>query len=104
MECTIENVEAINQKDPSFVIPSKDVRHSRKVGSFVRLLFGFNAPSGQPNAETLWIEITETVGSRYKGKVENDPHSKIDIRKGDVVEFGPENIASHQCDCGKCGS
>ncbi len=57
----------------------------------------FSADDTRFTGERMWVEVTE-VGQRagqavaFKGVLANDPVLIQDLKYGDVVEFGPENV------------
>lgn len=95
MEYRIGNVEErAEEAGKTFQIPSRTVRENLKPGDSVKLLFEFNMLPDGINGERMWIKITEASGGRYKGKLDSYPAFITDLKCGDEIEFGPENVAS----------
>jgi hypothetical protein len=88
------DAEERHRADPlTFSIPRSDVRRSLSVGSRVKLLFGLGA--GQPpSAERMWVEVVAVHGSRYLGRLDNEPVAIADLELGAEVSFGPEHVAA----------
>jgi hypothetical protein len=92
----LENVELVRNAHPrTFSIPRKDERCSLKVGQLVNLMFLADFP-GQPGprAERMWVKITELRMGRLVGALTNMPRVIPSLTLGDLIEFGPENVAS----------
>ena len=90
---TLSNVEDMNRKYPdTFHIESRTERESIRVDDFVKI--HFNYPSG--HCDRMWVKVSEVLpGPRFKGILDNDAFFEAEAPKcGDLVEFGPENIAA----------
>ena len=86
------DAEERHRENPrTFSIPRSDVRAALAVGDRVKLLFGVG---GGSSTERMWVEVTEVVGARYVGRLDNEPVAIVDLRAGDLVEFGPEHVAA----------
>lgn len=82
---TLVNVENRHDEFPdTFEIPSWEDRHLLCQGDLVQLFFD--------GKERMWVEVRATGCSNYSGILVNDPVS-VDLKRGDVVKFGPEHIA-----------
>jgi hypothetical protein len=86
------DAEQRHRENPwTFSIPRSDVRRGLVAGDRVKLLFGVGTGS---STERMWVEVTEVVGGRYLGRLDNEPVAIVDLRAGDRVEFGPEHVAA----------
>ena len=82
---TLIDVEDRHDKYPdTFEIPSSEDRRSLHQGDLVQLFFD--------DKERVWVEVRATGHANYSGVLVNYPVS-VDLRYGDVVEFGPEHVA-----------
>lgn len=93
----LENVEQVARQHPdSFFIPPERERKSQKVGASVKLIFLLkDPPDGAPNAERMWVRITQEQGffKPYKGTLESAPACIEDLRPGDEITFKSCHIA-----------
>lgn len=93
----LEDVEKAARENPeSFFIPSKEERKSQRAGDSVRLHFRLRNPSaGEPQAERMWVTITQEQGflKPYKGVLENSPAFIEDLEQGAEVTFKACHIA-----------
>jgi hypothetical protein len=90
---TLVNVEEMNRKYPStFHISERAEREALRAEDYVKLHFNYH--SG--NCDRMWVKVLEVLpGPRFKGSLDNDPFFVDEAPKcGDLVEFGPENIAT----------
>jgi hypothetical protein len=60
----LEDVKELAKNHPdTFIIPPIDERKSQRVGNSVRLHFKIKNPAdGEPQAERMWVTITQTPG------------------------------------------
>lgn len=93
----LEDVEETAKIHPdTFIIPPIDERKFQRVGNSVRLHFKIKNPAdGEPQAERMWVTITQTAGffRSYKGILENAPVYIEDLKQGDEVTFKSCHIA-----------
>ena len=88
------DAERRHRDDPdSFSIPRSDVRRSLVPGDIVKLLFGFGGGE-TPAAERMWVAVLEVAGSRYVGRLDNEPQRISDLSPDARVSFGPEHVAA----------
>lgn len=79
---------------PNFEIPSKFDREHIRIGDYAKVCFELKNPShDRPGGERMWLELREVNNGRFYGVLDNKPVVIQDIKWGDTVEFGPENIA-----------
>ncbi len=92
----LENAEQIHRENPrTFSIPRSDQRRNLQPGQLVKLIFLIDRPAdGEPNAERMWVEVIEVRGSRYVGRLDNEPGYISNLKLGTVLEFGPEHVAA----------
>lgn len=94
----LESAEERNRQNPnSFGIASLEERSSLKPGAVVKLLFLFmNTEDGRKiiDCERMWVTILEVRGGKYVGRLDDSPATSGVIALGEVVEFGPEHIAT----------
>lgn len=95
----LEDVAVAARLHPdTFFIPSLEERSSLHDGRLVRLHFVLKVRKpDDPRAERMWVEVIEkkeTANSvTYRGVLTNQPAYIPQLNIGDIVEFGPENIA-----------
>jgi len=89
---TLANVEEMNQKYPTtFHIVQRTEREALQVGDYVKLHFHY--PSG--SCDRMWVKVMEVLpGPRFKGTLDNVSFFVGAPECGELVEFGPENIAT----------
>lgn len=76
-----------------FAIPPRAVRNHLAVGDLVKLVFS-ERPEDAAAGERMWVEILSAASGRYQGRLRNEPVSIQGLSLGDLVEFGPEHVAS----------
>lgn len=93
-EFRLGNGELLHQQNPrTFFIPSRVEREAVQPGALVKLLFEIVDPRDHmPAAERMWVEVVESRGGRYVGRLENQPEALRSVGLGSTVEFGPEHI------------
>jgi len=93
----LEDVEQTARENPeTFFLPSIEERKTQQVGDSVRLHFTINNPAeGEPQAERMWVTVTQTSGflRPYKGKLQNQPVYIEDLKPGDEITFKACHIA-----------
>lgn len=77
--------------------PSDEVRENMSTGSFVQLVFRFEAEQAERRdhgVERMWVKITTSDAETglYAGTVANDPHHSDVLRHGDHLMFHPLHI------------
>ncbi len=76
-----------------FAIPPKVCRAGLRPGWNVKLLFMPDSPHPDCEAERMWVEVVQLqAGTRFVGRLLNEPHYLDGIHAGDLVEFGPEHV------------
>jgi hypothetical protein len=77
----------------TFHKPSSEAVRLLKPEDEVKLIFRFDSDDPEaPNAERMWVEITEISGQRFEGVLDNDPAYIKDLKCGDPVSFKEEHI------------
>jgi hypothetical protein len=79
----------------TFELPSREKRRSRKAGDLVKVILGLppGAPPREASGERPWFKVKEVKpGPRYVAALDNDTVVFIELKLGDLVEFGPEHI------------
>ena len=93
----LEDVEKTAKENPeTFFIPSEEERKAQRIGYSVRLHFWLKDPApGQPQAERMWVTITQEQGlfRPYKAVLENAPAFIEDLKPGMEITFKPCHIA-----------
>jgi hypothetical protein len=69
----------------TFHVPSEEERTSLRPKDAAKLVFD--------DRERLWVEVCEAAGGRYRGVMLGRPAVLLAVRKGDIVDFGPEHVA-----------
>ncbi|MFT4264667.1 MAG: DUF2314 domain-containing protein [Nocardioides sp.] len=88
----LANAEERQAESPtSFVIPSVTERASLGVGDLAKLIFELADVEETP-AERMWVIVTQVVGGRYVGRLDNQPVAMTALNLGDTVSFGPEHV------------
>lgn len=92
----LENITIEAQKNARhFMQPTEAEVSHLKVGEMVRLFFVLHFKTdNSPRAERMWVEISEINGHNFKGYLTNQPLYIKDLKIGDIVEFGKDNIAT----------
>ena len=77
----------------SFFIPTPETRAGLQVGQRAALLFYALEPQrGRPEAERMWVEVTERGTVGYRGRLLNRPAVIPGLSLHDELRFGPENV------------
>lgn len=98
----LEDVTQTARENPkTFFIPDAAERSTLQSGQRVRLHFVIGTPKPDgPRAERMWVEISNRSdgpqGVEYAGHLTNQPAAIVDLRRGDLVEFGPRHVAQVQ--------
>jgi hypothetical protein len=80
----------------TFYKPSREITKNLKVGNIVKLTFEFDSSNlDHPSAERMWVEITEIIGDRFKGKLDNNPFYLHELYAGDEIIFEFKHIIDH---------
>lgn len=100
---TLHDGEQAHREHPeTFWIPPATARHDLTRGSEVKLMFEMRGvdEDGQVDSgvERMWVIVTERVGDRYLGLLDNQPLAydpadpQVYLRAGAEVCFGPEHV------------
>lgn len=94
MSWYLDNVYELNEESPyTFYVPSQIILDNLTVGDLVKLIFVLREEQEDGlNAERMWVEITQIDGQKFIGKLDNEPYRIQDLKAGDEVTFGIENI------------
>ena len=77
----------------TFFVPPKSVIKRLDKGNEVRLRFAIRTPEPEgPEAERMWVEITEKTEEGYSGLLTNNPEYIDDLKLGDRIEFEAKHI------------
>ena len=83
----------------TFYKPSKEVISLLNAGNQAKLIFRFESDNPEaPSAERMWVEITEKVGNKFIGYLDNDPAYITDLKYKDVIEFNEIHIVDTDLD------
>ncbi len=95
-EYVLEDVVQKSSENPrKFIIPTVDEIDNLKVGNSVRLIFTMNTPQDDEcSAERMWLTITDIKEDQFFGELENNPCYLKSIKRGDIINFTRENIAT----------
>lgn len=78
----------------AFPIPSEPERNALKPGDQVRLIFVLEEdPLEGPNAERMWVEVTQTSAEGLQGRLTAPSTVIADLPAGVVLEFEPRHVA-----------
>jgi len=68
-------------------------------GNQAKLIFSFESDDPEdPSAERMWVEITEKIGNKFVGYLDNDPAHIKDLKYKDVIEFNEIHIVDTDLD------
>jgi len=94
----LESAEERHNAHPeSFIIPSAQERVNLESGTRAKLLFLFmNQEEGKPiiDCERMHVIVRASRNGRYDGVLDDAPVTSAALRRGAIVEFGPEHVAS----------
>ncbi len=95
-EYVLEDVVQKSSENPrKFITPTVDEIDNLKVGNSVRLIFTMNTPQDDEcSAERMWLTITDIKEDQFFGELENNPCYLKSIKRGDIINFTRENIAT----------
>lgn len=96
MAHTLELFEGERWTPPEeYGIPPLKDRQTLRKGDYAKLLFKVAEKRKDGiSGEYLWVEVDRALaGGRYKGKIQNRPIFVRGISRGNVAEFGPENVS-----------
>lgn len=98
----LRSAEAAHREAPAtFTIPPRDRRERLTRGDAVKLIFDMEGyeedGSVTVQGERMWVLVTERVGGRYLGVLENnpqliDPAESIYLRMGAEIAFDAEHV------------
>jgi len=96
----LDNVDPIAAEAKyTFYKPSRNIIARLKPGNLCKLIFRFESTDPKhPAAERMWVIIDEVQGDRFTGRLDNDPYYISDLKAGDSLHFGPENIIDTDLD------
>lgn len=88
-------VERHHAAPARFFIPIEAARCSLVPGSSAKLLFLIEVPEeeGLVQCERMWVRVQSLSGATYLGVLENTPVTQTSLCRGDVVKFGPDDVA-----------
>ena len=91
VDCVYRNM--MNKE--TFQIPSADDISKLKVGDLVKLIFSIpDTKDETPQAERMWVILTEINGTKFKGTLDNDPTYITAIKYQDIIEFEDRHICN----------
>lgn len=77
----------------TFHKPSSEAVQMLKPKDEVKLIFRFDSEDPEaPNAERMWVELTEIDGQKFEGVLDNDPAYIKDLQCGDPLSFKEKHI------------
>jgi uncharacterized protein YegJ (DUF2314 family) len=81
--------ERSEQSQGRFWLPALEDRQTLRPGDYAKIIFETAIISG----ERMWVEVvTKTPEGRYLGILDNIPVVVLAVKRGDMIEFGPENV------------
>ena len=85
----LENAQKIADEFPyTFYKPSRQVIAQLEPGNQAKLIFSFDSDeSSAPQAERMWVEITEVSEDGFFGYLDNDPAYIKDLKHRDPLQF-----------------
>jgi hypothetical protein len=91
---SLQDAEAIARENPyTFWKPSAALIAQLKPGDCAKLVFGLIDPGpDDPNAERMWVQITERDGDRFIGRLDNQPYYIRDLLRGATIVFQPRHV------------
>lgn len=76
--------------------PSDEIRDNLQVGTYVKLLFRFQAEDAERRnfaTERMWVRVTDVDDDEYYlGTLENDPEHEGTLKCGDTIHFHPLHV------------
>lgn len=78
--------------DEQFPIPSHGERHDLQPGAVVKVGISWLPTTTDYSGERFWVIILERRSGRYLGLVDNDLVGKSELKRGDLIQFGPEHV------------
>src|SRR5579862_5678282 len=95
------SAEDCNAAHPNtFHIPTREQREKLATGDGAKLLFEIeNRENGRVTGrgvERMWVIVKARNDGGYIGVLDSDPVTaeNLQVRKGDVIAFGPEHVAA----------
>ncbi len=83
----------------TFYKPSRAVIAQVQPGELVKLIFAFDSDDpAAPNAERMWVKVTQVGIDKFIGELDNDPLHIKDLACGDTLSFGPCHIINTEHD------
>lgn len=91
----IDDPRPIAEEAPyTYYLPSENELLALGPGDLAQIVFRSIPPSGQYDAERMWVLITATDGDGLTGALENTPLDMPQLRTGDVVRFKRSDVIS----------
>jgi hypothetical protein len=96
MKPKLLDVEEEHRKNPrTYSIPRKEQRHHLQVGQLVKLVFlKDSSETNDKRAERMWVIVKKILEDGYCGTLDNDPYFLAGLKRGDLIDFGPEHVAA----------
>ena len=103
MTVTLSDAPTLRAAAPyTFFLPHPQELSALEVGDLVKLIFEYDPPGKKWGAERMWVEITEKNGSKFVGRVDNEPVEEF-ISVDDRVDFNSDNVIAIFRDDGDVG-
>lgn len=85
----LENAQKIADEFPyTFYKPSREVIAQLEPGNQAKLIFSFDSDDPSvPQAERMWVEITEVFEDGFSGYLDNDPAYIKNLKHRDPIQF-----------------
>jgi hypothetical protein len=92
--------EIASQHKYTFYKPGREVTEQVVPGEVVKLIFRFESDDPEaPGAERMWVLVDEAHdGTRFKGRLNNEPQYIQDLKLDDPIEFESCHIISTEHD------
>lgn len=92
----LEDVVQTHKEHPrTFSIPRSDERNTLKPGQLVKLHFHLkDADPGAPEAERMWVEVSEAKNGKYRGELTNQPFFIKSLKLGDEIQFDANHVTA----------
>ena len=83
----------------TFWKPSQELVEKLERGHFVKLIFALRSPGKEdPDAERMWVEITERKKDDFSGRLDNQPEYIAGLNLGESIEFQAKHIIGASID------
>jgi hypothetical protein len=77
----------------TFWKPSSSLVEKLRPGDFVKLIFLLTEPGpDEPNAERMWVEVTEKECSSFFGRLDSQPEYILELKSGSEIKFESKHI------------